>query len=278
MYTPTDPHNFFIVYIRKIAVQLLLVLACLFFYSKASAWGLTGHRVVAEIAHQHLSKKAKKKIQQILGNESLAMAANWADFIKSDPQYNYLNPWHYVNFKRGLTAEQMKIQLAKDTAANAYNKLHVLIDEIKHNPTLDQNTQRMYLRLIIHIVGDIHQPMHTGRPEDLGGNKINVLWFNKPSNLHRVWDEQLIDFQQLSYTEYTAAINFSTRQERQSWQTSSMEQWLLESYKIASQLYQHTPLNAKLSYRYNFDHIETLNQQLLKGGIRLAGILNDIFN
>ncbi|QNL51341.1 S1/P1 nuclease [Olivibacter sp. SDN3] len=259
------------------AIRYVVMIVCLFFYSGASAWGLTGHRVVAEIAHQHLSKKAKKKIQQLLGDESMAMAANWADFIKSDPQYNYLNTWHYVNFKSGLTIEKLKQQLAEDTAANAYNKLHMLINKLKDDGELDQNTQRMYLRLIIHIVGDIHQPMHVGRPEDLGGNKINVLWFNNPSNLHRVWDEQLIDHQQLSYTEYTQAINYSNKQQRLSWQKTPMEQWLFESYEIASQLYQDTPKNAKLSYRYNFDHLATVNQQLLKGGIRLAGVLNDIF-
>ena len=74
----------------------------------AKAWGPTGHRVVAEIAGFHLSQKARAGISAIIGNETLAMIANWPDFIKSDPSYNYLSPWHYINFKEGLTEQQVQ--------------------------------------------------------------------------------------------------------------------------------------------------------------------------
>jgi hypothetical protein len=262
---------------KKVAILYVIVILFLFSYHSAFAWGLTGHRVVGALADQHLSKRARKNIQEILGNESLAMAANWPDFIKSDPAFNYLGSWHYVNFKSGLTYEQLSQQLHSDTTANAYNKLLMLIQQLKNRHSLDKATQVMYLRLIIHIVGDIHQPMHTGRFEDLGGNKIKLYWFNIPTNLHRIWDEQLIDFQQLSFTEYTQAINFSTKEQRAMWQNSSLENWLYESYQISESLYKDIQPEEKLSYRYNFDHINTLNQQLLKGGIRLAKILNDLF-
>lgn len=257
--------------------MLALTLALLFIYNGSFAWGLTGHRVVAEIADHYLNHKARRNIQKILGNESLAMAANWPDFIKSDPAFNYLNSWHYINFKSGLNAEQLNQQLEQDTTANAYNKLTMLIRQLKGVPSLDQNTKIMYLRLLIHIVGDIHQPMHTGRPEDLGGNTIKLYWFNQATNLHRLWDEQLIDFQQLSYTEYTRSINFANKQQRAAWERDSIDQWLYESYQIAESLYSEIQQEEKLSYRYNFDHIATLNQQLLKGGIRLAKLLNEIF-
>src|SRR5690606_29667082 len=180
---------------KKVAILYVIVILFLFSYHSAFAWGLTGHRVVGALADQHLSKRARKNIQEILGNESLAMAANWPDFIKSDPAFNYLGSWHYVNFKSGLTYEQLSQQLHSDTTANAYNKLLMLIQQLKNRHSLDTATQVLYLRLIIHIVGDIHQPMHTGRFEDLGGNKIKLYWFNIPTNLHRIWDEQLIDFQ-----------------------------------------------------------------------------------
>lgn len=257
-------------------IVLFTVIACLS-YTNSYAWGLTGHRVVAEIADYYLTTKARKNIKKILGNESLAMAANWPDFIKSDPAYNYLNSWHYINFKSGLAPEQLAEQIKQDTVANAYNKLVLLIEQLKKAPTLTQENRLLYLRLLAHIVGDIHQPMHTGRPEDLGGNRIKLYWFNQVTNLHRIWDEQLIDFQQLSYTEYTKAINFPSKQQRVQWQNSSINQWLYESYQIAESLYQEVQPEEKLSYLYNFDHIATLNQQLLKGGIRLAALLNEIF-
>jgi hypothetical protein len=241
------------------------------------AWGLLGHRIVGEIAESHLSPKAKKAIQEILGNESMAMASNWPDFIKSDPSFNYLNAWHYINFKDGYTYDDMKAYLAVDTITDAYTKINFLVKELK-SPKLDKSQKAMYVKLLIHIVGDVHQPMHVGREEDLGGNKIKVLWFSQPTNLHSIWDEKLIDEQKLSYTEYVKAINYSTTAQRAEWQKQPVSKWLYESYEIAQQLYTEIKQpDQKLSYRYNFDHIETLNNRLLKGGVRLAGILNEIF-
>jgi hypothetical protein len=96
--------------------------------------------------------------------------------------------------------------------------------------------------------------------------------------LHSVWDESLINFQQLSYTEYTAAINFTTAEQRRVWQRQPVVQWAVESYVIAETLYPEiTEDNQRLSYRYNFLHIQTVNERLLKGGVRLAGLLNELF-
>ncbi len=136
----------------------------------------------------------------------------------------------------------------------------------------------MYLRLLVHIAGDIHQPMHVGHPEDRGGNSIRVLWFNELTNLHSVWDDKLVEMQKLSYTEYARAINHTGNKQRREWQSQPMTAWFFESYQIAGQLYDEIKQpDQKLGYRYNFDHLETMNQQLLKGGVRLAGILNSIF-
>lgn len=256
-----------------------LLLAGMLFYipCQTMAWGMLGHRIVAQIADGYLTKKARRQIIGILGNESLAMSSNWPDFIKSDPSYNYLSPWHYINFKEGLSEQQVHDYLAKDTVTDIYTKLNFVIGELK-NKSLEQEKKVLYLRILIHLAGDAHQPMHTGRPDDLGGNKVNVLWFNQPANLHSVWDERLIGYQELSYTEYVKAINFTSKAQRKDWQAQSIGQWLYESYTISNKLYEEIKEpNQKLSYRYNFDHIQTLNDRLLKGGVRLAGVLNDIF-
>lgn len=262
----------------KFSVRLLLLFACLFIFSSAFAnWGPTGHRVVGEIAEKHLTGKARRAIHRILGDESLGMSANWADFIKSDTAYNYVYGWHFINLKPGLSYDEFRDYLHADSAADAYTKLNFLVRELK-NKKLDAGKQQMYLRLLVHIAGDIHQPMHVSRAEDLGGNKIKVTWFSEPSNLHSVWDDKLIEFQKLSYTEYTAAIDHCTEQQCREWQKQPMDQWFFESYTIAGQLYSEiTQPDQKLGYRYNFDHIDTLDKQLLKGGIRLAGLLNSIF-
>ena len=123
----------------------------------------------------------------------------------------------------------------------------------------------------------MHQPLHVGRLEDLGGNKIKVSWFFAGSNLHRVWDEQLINFQQLSYTEYATAINFTTIAQRKVWQKQPLKQWIYDSYQLAEKIYADVQPDEKLDYGYNFKFINTVNTQLLKGGVHLAGLLNDLF-
>jgi len=252
--------------------------ALLFCFSfSAMAWGLTGHRVVGAIAETYLTAKAKTAIRAILGNESLAMSSNWADFIKSDSTFNYLSTWHYVNFKQGLTKNEFISYLLQDTAADAYTKINFLVKELKKKK-LPADKKLMYLRFLIHVIGDVHQPLHIGQFEDLGGNRIKVLWFGEATNLHSVWDEKMIESQKLSYTEYCNAINHTKPTQRLLWQKQPIGEWLFESYQIAGQLYTEiTQPDQKLSFRYNFDHIETLNERLVKAGVRLAGLLNNIF-
>jgi hypothetical protein len=241
------------------------------------AWGVTGHRVVGEIASLHLTAKARKNIQKILGNESIAMASNWADFIKSDSTYDYLYNWHFINIDDKLNYEQFTERLKNDTAVDAYTKLQMIVDTLK-NKSLSNVSKLMYLRLLIHIVGDLHQPMHVARLSDLGGNRVRVQWFNQQSNLHRVWDEQLVDFQQLSYTEFATAINHSTKEQRTAWQQQPVSDWIFDTYQQTQKVYEYIrEENPKLSYRYNFDHVDMLKSQLLKGGVRLAGMLNQLF-
>lgn len=260
------------------AIKRMLLFFLLFalpYYS--FSWGVLGHRVVGAIAETYLTPKARAEIKKILGNESIAIASHWADFIKSDSTYDYLYNWHFINIDSGLTRKQLQTYLANDTATDVYTKTRFLVKELK-NKQLPIDKKRMYLKLLLHFVGDIHQPLHVGRKADLGGNRVRVLWFNNPTNLHAVWDESLIGFQQLSYTEYTHAINFTTAKQRLEWQKQPISEWIIESYQITQNIYAEIKEpNQKLSYDYNFDHIRIVNERLLKGGVRLAGLLNEIF-
>ncbi|MEO6538819.1 MAG: S1/P1 nuclease [Ferruginibacter sp.] len=260
-------------------IKKLLLIGCLFYLPyKVNAWGALGHRIVGQIADSYLTKHTKKEIAEILGNESVAMSSNWADFIKSDPSYNYLSNWHYINLNGGLSREQVQTYLDADTATDAYTKINFLVTELK-NESLELDKKKMYLRLLIHIVGDVHQPLHVGRLEDRGGNSIKILWFGTRYNLHQVWDEHLIELQQLSYTEYASAINYTTKEQLKSLQMQPLSQWIYQSYQIAQKIYGDiTEPDQKLEYKYNFNYLGILNQQLLEGGVHLAGLLNEIFD
>jgi hypothetical protein len=242
------------------------------------AWGLLGHRIVAEIADQYLTPRTRLAVKRILGNESMAMASNWADFIKSDTAYRYLNAWHYVNFEKGLTYEDLKAFLKKDTAVDAYTKLNFLVAELKKKG-LARDKKVFYLKLLIHIAGDLSQPLHVSPVGTTGGNDIKLNWFSQPTNLHSVWDSYFIEHQQLSYTEYVKAINFPTAAQKRKWLKEPVSKWLFDSYTMAQQLHDEiTTQNPRLGYEYNFRHLADLNNQLLKGGVRMAGLLNSIFD
>lgn len=262
-------------------MRVAVLILALFFTEKIAAsapdWGMTGHRVVGEIAEKHLTKRAKRKIQEIIGTESVAISSNWSDFIKSEMSMRQFDNWHYVNIPSGLNLLDFSNRLKQDTATNAFNRIEFLVAELKKKDlTLTQKQFR--LKMLIHIVGDIHQPMHVGHLEDKGGNDIKVMWFDEATNLHSVWDTHLIDYQKLSYSEYERHLNHVTKEQKETWQKQPLAEWLFESYQSAEKLYAgiNQP-NQRLSYRYNYDNLALLEQQLLKGGVRLAGLLNQIF-
>lgn len=262
--------------VNKIKKACIAVVLIAYLPMNAGAWGLTGHRVVGQIADYYLTAKARKAVMEVLVDESPAMASNWPDFIKSDSTYNYLSSWHYVNLPGGLDQNGVFNFLDTEKTANVYNKIPEMIAILKDKQKTAAE-KKMAMRLLIHFVGDLHQPMHTARKEDLGGNKINVTWFGQHSNLHRVWDEDLIEGQKLSYTEYAAAINYPTPSQLTKWRHDSLKEAVYESYVACNRIYAATKADDKLSYRYNFEFISLANEQLLKGGVRLAQILNDIY-
>jgi hypothetical protein len=264
---------------RKRSFQFFFIFLFFYFPLKAMCWGQLGHRIVAEIADSYLTAKTRAEIKKILGSESIAMASNWADFIKSDTSFKYLDTWHYINFEKNLSYIQLKDVLKKDAGKvnDAYAAIVFLTKELKKK-NLPLYKKQMYLRLLIHIVGDVHQPMHVSPVGSTGGNDIKLQWFGQASNLHRVWDSDLIEGQQLSYTEYADFLNHTTADQRKKLQSQPLSKWLFDSYTIAQNLHNEiTETNPRLGYRYNYDHIKTLNEQLLKGGIHLAGLLTDIF-
>jgi hypothetical protein len=260
--------NFF----KKLALGIAIIYAPL----QTLAWGTNGHRISGQIAEDHLTPKALAAIRAILGSESIAMASNWADYIKSDPAYNYLYNWHFVDFEKPMTYPEMTEFLEHDTNVDAYTKLKFLVSELKKKD-LSKENKLLYLRMLIHITEDVHQPMHTAHASDKGGNDFKVNWFSKPTNLHSIWDTELINFQELSYTEYAQAINHATPAQIKDWQSAPINKWIFESSQLAEQFYTEIKPGDTLNYKYNFTHLDILNQQLLKGGIRLAGVLNEIF-
>lgn len=256
---------------------LFLALAVLLINTSTSwAWGTTGHRVVAEIAERNLTRKAKKNLKKIIGDQKLAYWSNWPDFIKSDPTWKHADAWHYVNVGTSLTPTDFTKEMNETTADNLYKKTLSLIEELK-DKDLSLEKKQVNLYFLIHLIGDAHQPLHVGRAEDLGGNRIGVEWFGQKTNLHTLWDSKLVDFTQYSYTEFSTVLNIHDKKFNNRLSEGELVTWLYESYTAAQHIYDTAKTDDKLSYKYYFDHQKNLEDQLLKGGLRLAKILNEIY-
>ena len=234
-------------------------------------WGKTGHRVVGEVASSHLTTKAKRGIEKLLGVDDLALVANFADDIKSDNRYREFSAWHYVNFETDYENEP------KSKDGDIITGINYCIEVIKNKSSLKAD-KIFYLKMLVHLIGDLHQPLHVGRASDKGGNDIQVRWFNDGSNLHRVWDENMIDFYAMSYTELAQSIDTKTKKEIKQLQAGSLLDWVYETKVLANKVYASAEVGEKLRYDYMYLHFDTVKQQLQKGGLRLAKVLNELFS
>lgn len=241
-------------------------------FSNVPYWSKTGHRVIGEVAQQYLSGKTKRALKTLLNGQSLASVSNFADEIKADSIYRKFSAWHYVNFP-----EDKKYT---DVEPNRYGDLVLAIQQcinIVQDKNSSQEDKRFYLKMLVHFVGDLHQPMHVGRLADKGGNDIQVQWFNKGSNLHKIWDANMINDYGMSYSELAQNLPKLTKTQQKAIQQGDVYDWVEESQKVANKIYESVEVGEKLYYRYGYVWWSTVEQQLQKGGLRLAMVLNDIF-
>jgi len=126
--------------------------------------------------------------------------------MRSDPAWHHASPWHYVNIGDDETYETAQ----KNPEGDVVEAIQRLTGVLRDSQATPQD-KVVAVKFLVHFVGDIHQPLHVGRHDDQGGNTIQVQWFGAPSNLHKVWDEQLIEAQKLSFSEFAAShsIGFS---------------------------------------------------------------------
>lgn len=252
---------------------LLLFFASQLALANSLIWGKTGHRVVGEVAQKHLSRKAKKMINGILDGKSLASVANFADDIKSDTLYNKYYPWHYVNYP----TDKRYGEVTPSSEGDIVIAIERCIEKVQSSLTPPAE-KAFFLKMLVHFIGDLHQPLHAGLEENRGGNDIQIQWFGQGSNLHRLWDTNLIDQNGMSYTELADNMPNLSRKDRIELQKGNVFDWVEESHSLANQLYASVESGEKLGYQYSYAYWSTVEDQLLKGGVRLAAVLNDLFD
>jgi S1/P1 Nuclease len=251
-------------------LKLFAVALYTFTTTFAFAWGATGHRAVGLIAERYLSAAAKKKLNKILKGESVAMAGTWMDDVRSDSMYDHTADWHWVTIETGKTYEESP----KNPKGDIIMTIDRLIAELK-TKKLSAKQEAEHVKMLIHLMGDLHQPMHVGCCDDRGGNNVKVKWFGDNSNLHRVWDSEMIDGTKLSYTELANATEKPTKEKIAKLLQGNARDWAKESMAMRKKVYAIGDGN--LGYKYSYQNIESVKQRILEAGVRLAGVLNTIY-
>ncbi len=247
-------------------------------------WGPKGHDVVAAIAEKHLSETTKAALTEILDGHSIVYYSSWMDGIQNSPEweskYSHTKTWHYANVDKGETYQTMK----KNEKGDVVTALTTITENLKtFYPDNLYSIEADDIKMIVHMVGDMHCPMHAGRLSDLGGNRMKVRWFGRNTNLHSTWDSKMIDSaRDWSYTEWCEHLDILDPEHVQMYWSGDFEDWFVETVGMAAQIYDYVENlgeeNPNLSYQFVYDFSPMLEDRLVVGGIRLAYVLNSIFD
>ncbi len=237
-------------------------------------WSQKGHDVTAYIAEQHITPTTKAAVEAIFEGKSLVYWANWLDNASHTMDYAYTKTWHYKNIDEGDTYESAPANPAGDAVTAIKQQIEVLSNAAS---TADEKV--LALRILVHVTGDLHQPMHMGHATDLGGNRLKLKYFGRDTNLHSIWDSSLVESaHKWGYTEWQQQIDRASAEAQQAIIAGTVDDWARETVAIATQCYVYFRPGANVSYDDVARWTPVIEQQLLRGGLRLAHLLNSIFD
>jgi hypothetical protein len=254
------------------------------------AWGAEGHQVVARIALRQLSQKARQEVRNLLRpNETLWSVSTWADQIRqARPE---TRRWHFVD----IPLAQTSYDPARDCERTPFGDciIQALTDskDLLASPdalaryklalaNARESRQARYeaLKFLVHFVGDLHQPLHCADNDDRGGNDVRVTFFGQPSNLHKVWDSDIIARAGGLNTTANRVEALMRGRDLAPLRTGDFVAWAEEAHQLAQRhVYQNIPANKRLGQPYFQANRPVVDEQLLRAGVRLAALLNEVF-
>jgi hypothetical protein len=254
--------------------KTLLSICALFIALSALAWGQKGHDVTAYIAEQHLTPTTKAAVESLLDGKSIVYWANWLDNASHTQPYAYTKTWHYKNVDEGVRYEEAPANPAGDAVTALKAQYETLT-----NPATSREDAVLALKITVHVMGDLHQPLHMGHATDLGGNRVTVKYFNRENNLHSVWDSSIPESaHKWSFTEWQQQLDRLTADDTKVVTAGWFDDWAKETIGICGVVYNYFKPGENISYNEVAEWTPTVEQQFLRGGLRLAHVLNLIFD
>lgn len=231
-------------------------------------WGSKGHKIVAAYAKLALASEQHiiDSVQYFLGKMTWEEASVWMDEIKKDNKE--YNNWHYVNVEKDKT-------YVKTTEPDVAVKIEWAIGELTKKGPRDKEHIAFVLRVLFHLVGDLHMPLHCGYGVDRGGNDFPVTYAGKPTNLHSLWDSEIIYEERIGLNDCLKLSNTLSKQEIQAIQQTDVLKWMNESREYLPFIYDFPKGN--ISTEYSTEAKPIIEKQLVKAGMRLTAILFKAF-
>ena len=259
------------------ALAFLVVFAC---SPRAMAWGELGHRLVGALAEQELTPAARREVQVLLAGEpdpTLPGVSAWADRLRSvDPGLGRRSaPWHYVNLGEDACVYEASRDCRRgDCILGALKAQLALLGD--RGRTVEE--RRRALKFVVHLVGDVHQPLHAAYARDKGGNTVQLRVPSdsgeRGSNLHAWWDSGLVARTGLDEAGLLARLrSMPVAFARDGGASPDIPAWAEASCRIAVSPGFY-PARRRLGPGYEARWLPVALDQLRRGGTRLAGVLN----
>jgi hypothetical protein len=231
------------------------------------AWGPRGHKIVAQIARNYLDKGVMDSIDSYLGDITFEKASYWMDEVKMNSSYDFMEPWHFVAIESDKTYVRSK-------KPDVVNVLENTINTLKRKK-VSRNELFIALKVLIHLTADIHQPLHCGFVKDKGGASIKLRFQFKATDLHEVWDSELLEFQKVTVDDCMKLASLTHKNDVIKYQRIDVLKWMEESRALLGTVYDFK--GNKLDDEYVDKAMPVVKMQLVKAGMRLAAILNQTF-
>jgi nuclease S1 len=234
-----------------------------------SAWGTTGHQIIAELAQRKLSAVAQAQVTNLLHGATLASVASWADDVRiSRPE---TARWHFVDIPREATHYDAQRDCAPEAQGDCVIAAIERFGRVLADRQRPESERADALKFLVHFVGDLHQPLHCIDDHDRGGNAVQVTLFGQPTNLHAVWDSGLIGHAGLTVAAYVARLEAVDVDA-----SGTPILWAEEAHRAAIDHAYVIPADHHLDDTYYAANRPVLDVQLSRGGTRLATLLNEI--
>jgi nuclease S1 len=259
---------------RLLAAVLVLGSAVGLRPAPAAAWGAVGHALIARVAAAYVTPEARTQVRELLHGASLADVASWADDIRERREETAR--WHFVDIPLWRRAYDPHWDCRKTPRGDCAVRAIGRFERTLADPQAPPATRAEALKFLVHLIGDIHQPLHCATNHDGGGNDVPVTFFGEPTNLHWVWDTGIIEHVGLRESAYLGVLDAWLQSEKvAALQRGSVVEWVNESHRLAVEHAYKIPADHRLGDAYFVANRPIVDRQLATAGVRLARVLND---